>query len=50
MKHGRKPTRKQRERLIGLSLNPEEWLVTKNSPDSFEIVHRVSGKLRRLGA
>lgn len=47
MKHGRKPTRAQSARIKSLNLNPEHWLVTKDSPDCFEIVHRASGVVKR---
>jgi hypothetical protein len=50
MKHGRKPTRVQRARLRQLGLNPEAWLITKDCPECFEIEHRVTGKVRKLGA
>lgn len=29
-----------------MGLNYENWLVVKDTPDVFEIVNRVSGKLR----
>jgi hypothetical protein len=46
MKHGKKPTVKQRDRIKSLNLNPENWLVTKDCPACFELIHRVSGKTR----
>jgi hypothetical protein len=48
MKHGKNPTVKQKERIKSLRLNPKHWLVVKDCPACFEIVHRVSGKTRRL--
>ena len=50
MKHGRKPTRAQSTRIKSLNLNPEHWLVCKDSPDCFEIVNRMSGVRRKLEA
>lgn len=50
MKHGVKPTRTQKERIEKLRLNPENWFVVKDYPTCFEIVHRVSGERRKLGA
>lgn len=48
MKHGRNPTMAQKARIKSLRLNPEHWLVTKDCPTCFELVHRVTGKTRRL--
>lgn len=47
-KHGKNPTRAQKERLEKLKLNPGNWLVVKDIPGCFEIVHRVSEKRRKL--
>jgi hypothetical protein len=46
LKHGKKPTRKQKMRISSKRLNPKNWLVVKDSMEVFEIVHKVSGKLR----
>lgn len=46
MKHGRKPTVRQRDRIKSAGLNPENWLVTKNLPVSLHLEHRVSGRER----
>ncbi|MDL2248510.1 hypothetical protein LJB89_02320 [Tyzzerella sp. OttesenSCG-928-J15] len=48
MKHGKKPTRKQSELISKYNLKPENWLITKDCPTCFEIVNRISGKIRRL--
>ncbi|HHV63852.1 MAG TPA: hypothetical protein GXX46_02060 [Peptococcaceae bacterium] len=45
-KNGKRPTRKQKELLASCRLNPENWLIRKNLPDSIEIVHRVTGRAR----
>lgn len=50
MKHGKNPTRSQSDRIEAKKLNPANWLVVKDCPECFEIVHRVSGKTRKLGA
>ena len=50
MKQGKNPTRAQKERLAKLKLVPGNWLVVKELPGCFEIMHRVSKKVRRLGA
>lgn len=43
MKHGRKPTRKQKQLLKHHGKNPEMWLVVKNLPDKLHIAHRHTG-------
>lgn len=48
MKHGVKPTRKQKERIEAAGLNSDNWLVVKDCPSCFEIVHKVSNKTRKL--
>lgn len=50
MKHGRNPTRAQKERLKSMRLDPRNWMVTKDCPTCFEIVHRITGATRKLGA
>lgn len=40
MKHGRNPTRKQKERIEAAGLNPDDYYVTKDCADGLEIVHR----------
>jgi hypothetical protein len=46
LKHGKKPTRAQKIRIKFKGLNPDNWLVVKDCPQCFEVVHRVSGKTR----
>ena len=48
MKHGRKPTRAQKIFLSSCGLNYKNWLVLRDDKTVFEIVHRLSGKPRRL--
>ena len=40
MKHGKVPTRNQKELMLKNNLNPKEWLVVKKMADGFEIVNR----------
>ncbi|MBM7688416.1 DUF6906 family protein [Enterococcus ureilyticus] len=53
MKQGKRPTRKQKE-LIGEQrignqyLNPEKWLVRQLSGNDVLLIHRVSGKTRKV--
>lgn len=48
MKHGRRPKVKQKIFIEGKRLNPEHWLVVKDTPMFMEIVHRESGRRRIL--
>ena len=42
MKHGKKPTVNQCKFIKANGLNPENWLVTKDTPTEMELVHRHS--------
>lgn len=47
MKHGKKPTLKQLERIAkleykGRKLKPENWLVVKDTTEEFVLVNRNS--------
>lgn len=46
MKHGKRPTRRQKEKLKRHRLNSNNWLICKDSREVFEIVHRVTGTVR----
>ena len=48
MKHGKKPTREQRKFIQKKGLIAENWLVTKDTPERMELVHRHSDKTRRI--
>jgi len=48
MKQGKAPTRAQKIRLKSLRLIPENWLVVRDCPTRFVIIHRVSKKVRTL--
>lgn len=47
MKHGKAPTREQKQILRAHGLVPENWLVVKNFPNTLEVVSRVS--LKKIG-
>lgn len=49
MKNPKNPTRKQKERLKSLGMIPKNWLIIREYP-ALEVMHRLSGKTRRLGA
>lgn len=40
MKAGKKPTVNQRKFIKGNRLNPENWLVVKDTPSEMVLVHR----------
>ncbi len=46
MKHGKNPTRRQREYIASLWLNPDNWLVCKDTPDELILEHKYSGNIK----
>lgn len=50
LKHGKNPTRAQMDRIESHGLDPEDWFVTKDCSECFEIVNRETDEVRRLGA
>lgn len=53
MKHGKRPTVAQCDfiasnEIKGKKLNPQNWLVTKDTSTEMEIVHRTNGTRRVL--
>ena len=48
MKHGKKPTRKQKELLQKYNLNPDNWLIVKDCAECFVVVNRLTNKTRTL--
>lgn len=48
MKHGKRPTREQRNFIRKMGLIVENWLVTVDAPDRMELVHRHSDKTKRI--
>ncbi|OHW63095.1 hypothetical protein EUAN_08790 [Andreesenia angusta] len=49
MKHGKKPTARQKQLMTDEGLDCREWLVTKDTPDLMEIVNRESGRVKEIG-
>lgn len=47
MKHGVRPTREQKKLIQKWKLKPEDWLVTKDTPEILELVHRHSDRTVR---
>jgi len=50
LKRAELPTRAQKIRIKSLKLNPLNWLIVKDCKDCFEVIHKVFGKTRKLGA
>ena len=48
MKHGKRPTAQQRKLLQQRKLDPAVWLVTKDTPERMELVHRHSDRTTRI--
>lgn len=48
MKHGKNPTKKQKIMLKESGLNPENWLVVKNTTGQLQLIHRTTGRQRVL--
>lgn len=48
MKHGKKPTLKQKKLLIKNNLDPESWLIVKAAGQHIHIVRRNSRETRRI--
>ena len=46
MKHGKNPTRRQKQDIASVRLNPGNWLVCKDTPAELVIEHKVSGKVK----
>lgn len=48
MKNGKLPTLAQKKLLRAKGLDPEAWLVVKNTSRSIEVVSRVALKKQRI--
>lgn len=48
MKHGRRPTRRQKAILSTREVDPSVWLIVKNLEDRLEIVHKVTGETKTI--
>jgi hypothetical protein len=44
MKHGKRPTNRQKQLMSEAGLNSKEWLVTKNLDFEIHIVHKQTKK------
>ena len=51
MRHGKKPTRKQKIRLGQAGLSPENWLVIRENKDgALSLLHKHTDHVRKLAA
>lgn len=48
MKHGKNPTREQKKLLQKRKLNPEDWLVVKDTPERMDLVHRHFDRVTKI--
>lgn len=48
MKHGKKPTVAQRKLMQKCKVDPAVWLVTKDTPERMELVHRHSDRTTKI--
>ena len=48
MKHGKKPTVRQKRMLKEYGLNYENWLIIKDTSDIMQIVHRHTDTVRTI--
>ncbi len=48
MRHGKRPTRRQKILISSLRFNPDNWLVLGEDKDSLILVHRYTDKVRKL--
>ena len=42
MKHGKRPTVRQKKMLAEHRLNPDNWLIVKDTPEAMHIVYRFT--------
>lgn len=51
MKHGKKPTLKQKVRLGQAGLSPENWLIIRQKPDGELIaLHKITDRVKVIPA
>lgn len=48
MKHGKRPTVKQKKYLKSRKLNPDNWLVSQDSKNLMIIIHRETGRVKYI--
>lgn len=48
MKHGKRPTRRQKIYISSLRLNPDNWLIISEDKNQLTMVHRHTDKIKVL--
>ena len=48
MKHGTRPTVAQKKLLAARRLDPDNWLIERDTPEVLVVVHRYSGQTRTI--
>ena len=48
MKHGRNPTRAQKQAISAARLNPDNWLIHKVYSDRLELIHRHTNNTKQV--
>lgn len=48
MKHGKNPTVKQKKQLQAVRLNPDNWLISKDTPEVMVVIHRVTEEVNTI--
>lgn len=49
MKQPKRPNRRQKNEMRFYGLDPDNWLVERDTPDEFVVVHRYTGTIKRYG-
>jgi len=49
MKQPKRPTKRQKDEMSFYGLDYENWLVERDTPDEFVVVHRYTGTIKRFG-
>lgn len=47
LKHGKRPTRRQKMLMSDKKLNYSDWLVVKDCEETFVIVHKTLGIIKK---
>lgn len=48
MKHGKRPKKRHKVEMYSKGLEPNDWLIVKDSPEDFHIVHRDQSRLLKF--
>lgn len=48
MKHGKKPTREQRKLMEKWKVNPQDWLVERDTLSELVLIHRHYDKTKKI--